>query len=49
MLAHQVYFLLKDRSAASIARLVAGSRLTEASRQIAREMLDGGPAKGQRP
>jgi DNA repair protein RecN (Recombination protein N) len=32
-----------------IARLVAGSRLTEASRQIAREMLDGGPAKGQRP
>jgi DNA repair protein RecN (Recombination protein N) len=30
-----------------IARLVAGSRLTEASRQIAREMLDGGPAKGQ--
>jgi len=32
-----------------IARLVAGSRLTEASRQIAREMLDGGPAKGHRP
>jgi DNA repair protein RecN (Recombination protein N) len=31
-----------------IARLVAGSRLTEASRQIAREMLDGLPAKGQR-
>jgi DNA repair protein RecN (Recombination protein N) len=32
-----------------IARLIAGSRLTEASRQIAREMLDGGPTKGQRP
>ncbi len=32
-----------------IARLIAGSRLTEASRQIAREMLDGGLPKGQRP
>jgi DNA repair protein RecN (Recombination protein N) len=31
-----------------IARLIAGSRLTEASRQIAREMLEGGPAKGQK-
>jgi DNA repair protein RecN (Recombination protein N) len=31
-----------------IARLIAGSRLTEASRQIAREMLDGGAAKGAR-
>ncbi|MEN6560638.1 MAG: DNA repair protein RecN [Acidobacteriota bacterium] len=31
-----------------IARLVAGSRLTEASRQIAREMLDGGLPKGRR-
>jgi DNA repair protein RecN (Recombination protein N) len=30
-----------------IARLFAGSRLTDASRQIAREMLDGGPTKGQ--
>ena len=32
-----------------IARLIAGSRLTEASRQIAREMLEGHPGKGQRP
>jgi len=32
-----------------IARLIAGSRLTEASREIAREMLDGGAVKGQRP
>ncbi|NLH77152.1 MAG: DNA repair protein RecN [Acidobacteria bacterium] len=32
-----------------IARLVAGSRLTEASRQTAREMLEGTPGKGQRP
>ena len=32
-----------------IARLVAGSRLTEASRQIAREMLDGAPPKAKRP
>ena len=32
-----------------IARLIAGSRLTEASRQIAREMLDGGPPKGRKP
>jgi DNA repair protein RecN (Recombination protein N) len=30
-----------------LARLLAGSRLTEAARQTAREMLDGGPAKGQ--
>ena len=32
-----------------IARLIAGSRLTEASRQIAREMLDGSPEKGHKP
>ena len=32
-----------------IARLVAGSRLTEASRETAREMLDGQPEKGRRP
>jgi DNA repair protein RecN (Recombination protein N) len=32
-----------------IARLIAGSRLTEASREIAREMLDGAPLKGPRP
>jgi DNA repair protein RecN (Recombination protein N) len=32
-----------------IARLVAGSRLSEASRQTAREMLDGGPIKGPKP
>jgi len=31
-----------------IARLIAGSRLTEASREIAREMLDGGSTKGRR-
>jgi len=31
-----------------IARLIAGSRLTEASRQIAREMLEGGTSKGQK-
>jgi DNA repair protein RecN (Recombination protein N) len=32
-----------------IARLIAGSRLTEASRQIAREMLEGHSGKGPRP
>jgi len=32
-----------------IARLVSGSRLTEASRTIAREMLDGGPGRGRKP
>jgi len=32
-----------------IARLIAGNRLTEASRQIAREMLDAGLGKGRTP
>jgi len=32
-----------------IARLIAGSRLTQASREIAREMLDCGLTKGPRP
>jgi DNA repair protein RecN (Recombination protein N) len=32
-----------------IARLISGSRLTEASRQIAREMLDGGADEGRKP
>jgi len=32
-----------------IARLIAGSRLTDASRQIAREMLDAGLEKGRTP
>ena len=36
----------RDERVEEIARLVAGSRLTEASRQIAREMLDGIPVKG---
>lgn len=36
----------RDERVEEIARLVAGSRLTEASRQIAREMLDGTPVKG---
>ena len=31
-----------------IARLIAGSRLTEASREIAREMLDGGLDRGRK-
>jgi DNA repair protein RecN (Recombination protein N) len=31
-----------------IARLISGSRLTEASREIAREMLDGEPLRGPR-
>ncbi len=38
----------REERVEEIARLFAGSRLTDASRQIAREMLDGGPAKGQR-
>jgi DNA repair protein RecN (Recombination protein N) len=36
----------REERVEEIARLIAGSRLTEASRQIAREMLDGGSAKG---
>ena len=32
-----------------IARLISGSRLTEASRKIAVEMLDGGPGQGKKP
>jgi len=32
-----------------IARLISGSRLTKASRQIAREMLDDGAGKGPKP
>ncbi|HMA53880.1 MAG TPA: DNA repair protein RecN, partial [Acidobacteriota bacterium] len=35
----------REERVEEIARLFAGSRLTEASRQIAREMLDGGPTK----
>jgi DNA repair protein RecN (Recombination protein N) len=38
--------LARDERVEEIARLVAGSRLTEASRQIAREMLDANAAKG---
>jgi DNA repair protein RecN (Recombination protein N) len=41
--------LSREERVEEIARLVAGSRLTEASRQTAREMLDGGPIKGPRP
>jgi DNA repair protein RecN (Recombination protein N) len=36
----------RDERVEEIARLVAGSRLTEASRQTAREMLDGTAGKG---
>lgn len=36
----------RDERVEEIARLIAGSRLTEASRQIAREMLDGNLGKG---
>jgi DNA repair protein RecN (Recombination protein N) len=32
-----------------IARLIAGSRLTAAARESAREMLDAAPSKGRRP
>jgi DNA repair protein RecN (Recombination protein N) len=39
----------KDERVEEIARLIAGSRLTEASRQIAREMLDGLKEKGPKP
>lgn len=39
----------REERVEEIARLIAGSRLTEASRQIAREMLDGGPPKGKTP
>jgi len=38
----------KDRIE-EIARLIAGTRLTDASRQIAREMLDGGLERGGKP
>ncbi|MGZ5497230.1 MAG: DNA repair protein RecN [Candidatus Aminicenantales bacterium] len=38
----------REERVEEIARLFAGSRLTDASRQIAREMLDDGPAKGPR-
>lgn len=38
----------REERVEEIARLFAGSRLTEASRQIAREMLDGEPTKGPR-
>lgn len=37
----------REERVEEIARLFAGSRLTDASRQIAREMLEGGPTKGQ--
>jgi DNA repair protein RecN (Recombination protein N) len=39
----------REERVEEIARLIAGSRLTEASRQIAREMLDGSPQKGDEP
>jgi len=38
----------RDERIEEIARLIAGSRLTQASREIAREMLDGVTAKGPR-
>jgi len=38
----------REERVEEIARLIAGSRLTEASRQIAREMLDGDLPKGRR-
>ena len=38
----------REERVEEIARLIAGSRLTQASREIAREMLDSGPTKGQR-
>jgi DNA repair protein RecN (Recombination protein N) len=43
-----VHKLGREERIEEIARLVAGSRLTDASRQIAREMLDGLPTKGPR-
>jgi DNA repair protein RecN (Recombination protein N) len=39
----------REERVEEIARLVSGSRLTEASRQIAGEMLDGRLEKGRRP
>jgi DNA repair protein RecN (Recombination protein N) len=39
----------REERVEEIARLIAGSRLTEASREIAREMLDGHPQRGRRP
>jgi DNA repair protein RecN (Recombination protein N) len=39
----------RDERVEEIARLVAGSRLTDASRQTAREMLDTTTGKGKRP
>jgi DNA repair protein RecN (Recombination protein N) len=39
----------RDERVEEIARLVAGSRLTDASRQTAREMLDATTGKGKRP
>ncbi len=39
----------REERVEEIARLVSGSRLTDASRQIAREMLDGAPQKGKKP
>jgi len=41
--------LEREERVEEIARLIAGSRLTEASRQIAREMLDGPAEKGRKP
>jgi DNA repair protein RecN (Recombination protein N) len=38
----------RDERVEEIARLIAGSRLTEASREIAREMLDGGLDRGRK-
>jgi DNA repair protein RecN (Recombination protein N) len=39
----------REERVEEIARLIAGSRLTEASREIAREMLDGHAQRGRRP
>jgi len=39
----------REERVEEIARLVAGSRLTEASRETAREMLDGQHERGRRP
>ena len=41
--------LEREERVEEIARLIAGSRLTEASRQIAREMLEGPAEKGRKP
>jgi len=39
----------REERVEEIARLIAGSRLTEASRKIAGEMLEGHPGKGKKP